>query len=49
LYFTLLALQNSSQDVMVDPVRGPVQIQGQSPGNKVMMRPADQVQQADVL
>jgi hypothetical protein len=30
---------------MVDPVRGPVKIQGQSPGNKVMMRPADQVRQ----
>jgi hypothetical protein len=47
LVLQLLALQNSSQDVMVDPVRGPVKIQSQSPVNKVMMRPADQVRQAD--
>ncbi|WIA15332.1 hypothetical protein OEZ85_001998 [Tetradesmus obliquus] len=34
---------NPTQDVMIDPVRGAVKMQGESPGHKVMMRPADQV------
>ncbi|WIA35535.1 hypothetical protein OEZ86_003961 [Tetradesmus obliquus] len=34
---------NPTQDVMIDPVRGAVKVQGESPGHKVMMRPADQV------
>jgi hypothetical protein len=41
-------LQNPKQDVMVDPVRGPVKYQGESPGHKVAMRPADQVGRRDI-
>lgn len=43
LLLLLLLSQNPKQDAMVDPERGVTKVRGEAPGNKIMMRPREQV------
>jgi hypothetical protein len=37
------ALQNPTQDAVIDPVRGVTKKEGHSPGHKIQMRTSEQV------